>query len=84
VRDELRFRHLAREESGQGLVWTGADPPQAVSPPRAPRPPRPWHCPLPPHVCRCLSQRSPNRCPNRPQRWTACRPFPWTTWRHPR
>jgi len=33
VRDELRFRHLAREESGQGLVWTGADPPQAVSAP---------------------------------------------------
>ena len=23
VRDELRFCHLAREEDGQGLVWTG-------------------------------------------------------------
>src|SRR5215475_7626719 len=33
VRDELRFRHLAREEDGQGLVWTGADPPPAVSAP---------------------------------------------------
>ena len=33
VRDELRFRQLAREEDGQGLVWTGADPPQAVSAP---------------------------------------------------
>src|SRR5262249_48947603 len=25
VRDELHFRQLAREEDGQGLVWTGAD-----------------------------------------------------------
>ena len=33
VRDELRFRQLAREEDGQGLVWTGADPPQTVSTP---------------------------------------------------
>jgi hypothetical protein len=31
VRDELRFRQLARVEDGQGLVWIGADPPQAVS-----------------------------------------------------
>jgi hypothetical protein len=37
VRDELRFRQLAREEGGQGLVWPGADPPPAVSaPPPAP------------------------------------------------
>jgi hypothetical protein len=53
VRDELHFRQLAREEGGQGLVWTGADPPQAVSAPFptpdtalarsvvAPRPPLP-------------------------------------------
>ena len=34
VRDELRFRRLAREEDGQGLVWTGEDAPQALSPPR--------------------------------------------------
>jgi predicted ATPase/class 3 adenylate cyclase len=34
VRDELRFRRLAREEDGQGLVWTGEDAPQAISPPR--------------------------------------------------
>jgi hypothetical protein len=52
VRDELRFRQLAREEDGQGLVWTGADQSQAVSAPDpAPTtalsaaPPRP---PLPP------------------------------------
>jgi class 3 adenylate cyclase len=31
VRDELRFRQLAREEGGQGLVWIGADPPPAVT-----------------------------------------------------
>ena len=31
VRDELRFRQLAREEAGQGLVWTGADTPYASS-----------------------------------------------------
>src|SRR5262245_47038642 len=54
VRDELCFRQLAREEGGQGLVWTGADPSPAVSAPYpAPAtamalsaaPPRP---PLPP------------------------------------
>src|ERR671931_463374 len=33
VRDELGFRHLAREEGGQGLVWIGPDAPPAVSPP---------------------------------------------------
>src|SRR5881296_3049607 len=33
VRDELRFRQLAREEGGQGLVWTGADALPAVSAP---------------------------------------------------
>jgi predicted ATPase/class 3 adenylate cyclase len=33
MRDELRFRQLAREEGGQGLVWTGADPPLVVSAP---------------------------------------------------
>jgi class 3 adenylate cyclase len=39
VRDELCFRQLAREEGGQGLVWTGEDAPQAVSVPRpAPAP----------------------------------------------
>jgi class 3 adenylate cyclase/predicted ATPase len=39
VRDELCFRHLAREDGGQGLVWTGPDTPSAVSgPPRAPAP----------------------------------------------
>jgi class 3 adenylate cyclase len=62
VRDELRFRQLAREENGQGLVWTGADPPQAVSapfpapaaamalsaaPPRPPLPPPEVPQPLP-------------------------------------
>ena len=31
VRDELRFRQLAREEGGQGLVWTGADAPPAAT-----------------------------------------------------
>lgn len=39
VRDELRFCQLAREEGGQGLVWTWADAPQAVAVPRpAPAP----------------------------------------------
>jgi class 3 adenylate cyclase len=39
VRDELGFRHLAREEGGQGLVWIGPDAPPAVStPPGAPAP----------------------------------------------
>ena len=62
VRDELRFRQLAREEGGRGLVWTGADPPQAVSapypapatamalsvaPPRPPLPPPEVPQPLP-------------------------------------
>src|SRR5215831_12653212 len=31
VRDELCFRQLAREEGGQGLVWTGEDALPAVS-----------------------------------------------------
>ena len=30
VRDELHFCQLAREEGGQGLVWTGADVPPGV------------------------------------------------------
>jgi class 3 adenylate cyclase len=30
VRDELCFRRLAREEDGQGLVWTGEDVSQAM------------------------------------------------------
>jgi class 3 adenylate cyclase len=30
VRDELCFRRLAREEDGQGLVWTGEDASQAM------------------------------------------------------
>jgi len=40
VRDELRFRQLAREEGGQGLVWTGADAPQvrATAPSPTPAP----------------------------------------------
>jgi class 3 adenylate cyclase/predicted ATPase len=29
VRDELHFRQLAREEGGQGLVWTGTDAPES-------------------------------------------------------
>src|SRR5215831_18891710 len=37
VRDELRFCQLAREEGGQGLVWTGADVPPVV-PASAPAP----------------------------------------------
>src|SRR5262245_15217957 len=53
VRDELCFRQLAREEGGQGLVWTGGNAPPAVSAPHpapapamalsvvAPRPPPP-------------------------------------------
>src|SRR5262245_49655869 len=53
VRDELCFRQLAREEGGQGLVWTGEDAPPAISTPHpapapviarsvvAPRPPLP-------------------------------------------
>jgi predicted ATPase/class 3 adenylate cyclase len=36
VRDELCFRQLAREEGGQGLVWTGGDTP--LHPPEVPRP----------------------------------------------
>ena len=32
VRDELRFRRLACEEDGQGLVWTGEDAPRAPDP----------------------------------------------------
>jgi class 3 adenylate cyclase/predicted ATPase len=62
VRDELCFRQLAREEGGQGLVWTGADPSPAVSalrpalatamalsaaPPRPPLPPPEVPQPLP-------------------------------------
>jgi hypothetical protein len=54
VRDELRFRRLAREEDGQGLVWTGADAPPVVSAP-GPAPATvmalsatPSHPPLPP------------------------------------
>ena len=35
VRDELHFRQLAREEGGQGLVWTGGSPPSAASTLRA-------------------------------------------------
>jgi class 3 adenylate cyclase len=37
VRDELRFRQLAREEDGQGLVWIGGEAPQAANA-TAPRP----------------------------------------------
>ena len=84
VRDELRFRHLAREESGQGLVWTGADPPQAVSAP-GPAPATamalstaPPRLPLPlPEVPQPLPEPTPALD-------GVCRPFPWTTWRHPR
>jgi hypothetical protein len=31
VQDELRFRQLAREEGGQGLVWTGEEPRPAAT-----------------------------------------------------
>src|SRR5262249_56387782 len=42
VRDELRFRQLAREEDGQGLVWTGADlTPAGPAPYPAPAPGEP-------------------------------------------
>src|SRR5262249_33651663 len=66
VRDELRFRHLAREEGGQGLVWTGADPSPAVSAPY-PAPAMamapsaiPPHQPLPPpEVPRPLPEPTP-------------------------
>src|SRR4029453_10234653 len=66
VRDELRFRQLAREEGGQGLVWTGADPSPAASALRPalatamalsaapPRPPLP-----PPEVPQPLPERTP-------------------------
>jgi class 3 adenylate cyclase len=33
IRDELCFRQLAHEERGLGFVWTGMDPPPAVSVP---------------------------------------------------
>ena len=75
VRDELRFRQLAREEGGQGLVWTGARR-TACGPPllsRVPRPTRPWRCPWSLHGRRCRL-RSPDRYPHRPQRWTRGRP----------
>jgi hypothetical protein len=66
VRDELRFRQLAREEGGQGLVWTGEDTPSAISVLRpipapamapsvvSPRPPLP-----PPEVPQLLSEPLP-------------------------
>ena len=39
VRDELHFRQLAREEGGQGLLWTGEHSAQgATAPPLAPAP----------------------------------------------
>ena len=41
VRDELRFRRLAREEDGQGLVWTGEDASRAISP-SGPAPDTAW------------------------------------------
>ena len=51
VRDELRFRQLAREESGQGLVWTEEEPPATASRPMpdtaAALAPVPPHLPLP-------------------------------------
>src|SRR5262245_39579045 len=54
VRDELCFRQLAREEGGQGLVWTGLHASQAASAPALPAvlpqpalPPPAEPCPLP-------------------------------------
>jgi class 3 adenylate cyclase/predicted ATPase len=49
VRDELRFCRLAREEGGQGLVWTGEDAPQAVSAPRPAPAPAMARSAVPPH-----------------------------------
>jgi hypothetical protein len=85
VRDELCFRQLAREEGGQGLVWTGEAPPP-VAPATTPRPVPdttmalsavPSRSPLPP-------PEVPHRCPDRPQHRTGSHPFPWTTWYHTR
>jgi class 3 adenylate cyclase len=59
VRDELRFRQLAREEGGQGLVWTAEDAPSAVS---APRP-----TPAPAMVQSIVSPRPPPPPPEAPQ-----------------
>ena len=85
VRDELCFRQLAREEGGQGLVWTGGRRRRRPTPPpRAPRPTPPWRCSLFPYVRHCIPQRCPDRCLDRLQRWTGCRPSPWTTWCHTR
>lgn len=42
IRDELTFRHLARDEAGKGLVWTGTsqpDVPPAAAPLPTPAPP---------------------------------------------
>ena len=64
VRDELRFRQLAREEGGQGLVWTGGGAPPALGPASSPTPAMALS-PCLPHVRRCRPLRRPNRCPNR-------------------
>ena len=83
VRDELRFRRLAREEDGQGLVWTGINPPLVVSapsstPPTAMAPSAAPSCPpLPPPEGTSTAARTAL------QRWTASRPFPSTTWSSP-
>jgi predicted ATPase/class 3 adenylate cyclase len=64
VRDELCFRQLAREEGGQGLVWTGEDPQPATAP--RPMPDTAMALsPVPPHL--------PLPAPERPQ------PLPETT-----
>jgi class 3 adenylate cyclase/predicted ATPase len=58
VRDELRFRQLAREEGGQGLVWTGEDPQPATA--SRPTPDTAMALsPVPPPL--------PLPCPERPQ-----------------
>src|SRR5262249_57907789 len=61
VRDELRFRHLAREEGGQGLVWTGADLLPATTA-AVPRPP-----PDTAMALSAVSPRLPRPPPERPQ-----------------
>ncbi len=44
LRTELVFKRLATDEDGQGLVWTGQEPPVA-------EPPAPWPAPaVPPHA----------------------------------
>ena len=61
VRDELCFRQLAREEGGQGLVWTGMTSRVRLTlRPPATRPTiPPWRCPLFLGVHHCISRGVP-------------------------